>query len=254
MPDHTSPSEQRVPWGEVALFFAIAAGVSAPFRLGWFDPATYVTLPFGMNMLFKVLRGIGPAVGFVVMRYVLHSRVPRTTTFWGIDWRASLVAALVIPLCLAFVGTANNTGLDTFSYGPLCGLTLILYALGEEFGWRGYLQQALSPLKLPVRIVAIGTIWYLWHLNFLNPQIPLSSHISLYVAVVLGSWGLMKITDATQSVLFAAAVHLSFNLFADSQLDGSKRMIVIGVAAAIWTGLIIALGRKKKTTPAPAAM
>jgi membrane protease YdiL (CAAX protease family) len=251
MPDHALPSEQRVPWGEVALFFAIATGVSAPFRLGWVDPAAYVTLPFGMNILFKVLRGIGPAVGFIVMRYVLHSRVPRTTTFWGIDRRASLVAALVIPLCLAFVGTENNAGLDAFSYGLLGGLTLILYALGEEFGWRGYLQQALSPLTLPVRIVAIGTIWYLWHLNFLNPNIPVSSHISLYVAVVLGSWGLMKITDGTRSILFAAAVHLSFNLFADSQLNGSKRLIVICIAAAVWTGLIIALGRKNK--PAPAA-
>jgi uncharacterized protein len=247
MPDKTTTSEQRVPWGEVALFFVIAAGVSAPFRLGWFDPGAYVTLPLGLNILFKVLRGIGPAVGFVVMRYGLRSRVPRTTTFWGVSWWASLVAALVIPLCLALLGTENNTGLDAFSYGLLGGLTLILYALGEEFGWRGYLQQALSPLKLPFRIVAIGTIWYLWHLNFLNPHIPVSSHISLYLAVVLGSWGLMKITDATGSILFAAAVHLSFNLFADSQLDGSKRLIVICVAAVVWTGLIIALGRKKKT-------
>jgi uncharacterized protein len=250
MPDKTMIPEHRVPWGEVVLFFVIAAAVSAPFRLGWFDPATYVSLPLGLNILFKVLRGIGPAVGFVVMRYGLRSRVPRTTTFWGVDWRASIVAALVIPLCLAFLGTENNTGLDAFSYGLLGGLTLVLYALGEEFGWRGYLQQALSPLRLPFRIVAIGTIWYLWHLNFLNPNIPVSSHISLYVAVVLGSWGLMKITDATGSILFAAAVHLIFNLFADSQLDGSKRLIVICIAAAVWTGLIIALGRKKKAAPA----
>jgi membrane protease YdiL (CAAX protease family) len=124
-------------------------------------------------------------------------------------------------------------------------LTLVLYALGEEFGWRGYLQQALAPLKLPVRIVAIGTIWYLWLLNFLNPHISLSSHISLYVAVVLGSWGLLKITDATKSILFAAAVHLSFNLFADAQIDGTKRLIVICVAAVVWTVLIVAMGRKK---------
>jgi hypothetical protein len=40
-------------------------------------------------------------------------------------------------------------------------------------------------------------------------------------------------------------VHLSFNLFADAQIDGTKRLIVICVAAVVWTVLIVAMGRKK---------
>jgi membrane protease YdiL (CAAX protease family) len=248
MPDHTTTAEQRVPWGEVAVFFAIAAAVSAPFRLGWFDPASYVTLPFGLNLLFKVLRGIGPAVGFVVMRYVVHSHVPRTTSFWGINSIASTIAILVFPIGLTIIGVENNAGLSPAVYGFLGGMTFVLYAIGEEYGWRGYLQQALSPLKLPVRIIAIATIWYLWHLNFLNPNISLTSHLTQFAALVLGSWGLLKVTESTHSILFAAAIHLIFNLFADAQINGTKRMVFICVAAVVWTGLIILIERKKMVT------
>jgi|WetSurMetagenome_2_1015567.scaffolds.fasta_scaffold139192_2 uncharacterized protein len=246
MTDQNDQSEQRVPWGEVALYFVIATAVTAPFRLGWFDPAEHISLPFGLNMLFKVLRGIGPAAGFVVMRYVVNSRVPRTTSFWGTDWKTSLVAILVFPLGLMILGLENNAGISPSFYGFLGGMTFVLYALGEEFGWRGYLQQALAPLKLPVRIIAIATIWYLWHLNFLNPNIPLKTHLIMYGSLVLGSWGLLRITETTGSILFAAAVHLVFNLFADAQMDGTKRLIFIAVAVATWTALLV-MSAKRKT-------
>jgi uncharacterized protein len=253
MSDHSNTPEQHVPWGEVAVFFIIATAVTAPFRLGWFDPAAYVTLPFGMNLLFKVLRGIGPAVGFIVMRYVIHSRVPRTTSFWGVNWKASLIAILVFPAGLTILGVENNAGLPPAAYGFLGGMTFVLYAIGEEYGWRGYLQQALSPLKLPVRILAIAAIWYLWHLNFLNPNISLTSHLIQFGSLVLGSWGLLKITESTHSILFAAAIHLTFNLFADAQIGGMKRTIFICAAAAIWTGLIVMIERRKKQSAASAA-
>ncbi len=247
--------DRSIPWSEIALYVVIATAVTAPFRLGWFDPATYVTLPFGMNLLFKVLRGIGPAVGFMVMRYIVHSKVPRTTSFWGIDAKASLIAILVFPVGLMIIGVENNAGLSPAAYGFLGGMTFALYALGEEYGWRGYLQQALAPLALPVRLLVIASIWYLWHLNFLNPNITLTMHLIQFGSLVLGAWGLLKVTESTHSILFAAAIHLVFNLFADAQIGGTKRLIFIGAAAVIWTGLIMMIERKKKRTaqePQPA--
>jgi membrane protease YdiL (CAAX protease family) len=247
MPDQNTPAERRVPWGEIALYFIIATAVTAPFRLGWYDPGNSITLPYGFNVLFKVLRGIGPAVGFVVMRYLVRSKVPRTTSFWGVDRNSSLAAALVFPLGLAILGIENNAGISPAAYGFLGGTTFVLYALGEEFGWRGYLQQALSPLTMPPRIVVIATLWYFWHLNFLNPNIALKTHVVMYVSLLFGSWGLLKITDSTRSILFAAAVHLIFNLFADAQIDGTKRLILLFASGAVWTGLIVALEKGKKT-------
>jgi membrane protease YdiL (CAAX protease family) len=38
-----------------------------------------------------------------------------------------------------------------------------LFTFGEEFGWRGYLQQKLMPLGYRKALVLVGVIWSVWH-------------------------------------------------------------------------------------------
>jgi membrane protease YdiL (CAAX protease family) len=38
-----------------------------------------------------------------------------------------------------------------------------LFTFGEEFGWRGYLQQKLMPLGVRKAMVTMGVIWGVWH-------------------------------------------------------------------------------------------
>lgn len=47
---------------------------------------------------------------------------------------------------------------------PVLGLPL---ALGEEWGWRGYLLPKLLPLGQGVALVATGVVWGLWHAPFI---------------------------------------------------------------------------------------
>ena len=240
---------RSVPWAEVSLFFAVACLVSAPFRLHLVDLSAIAPLPWGLGLFFRVLRGIGPAVGYFVVRRLLKSKVPRTTTFWGRSRPASLCAMAVIPAGLAIAGVANSLGLSSHYYGLLSGVVLACYALGEEYGWRGYLQQALAPLALPLRVFVIGTLWYAWHLNFLVPQVTLASHAIHFAALLLGAWGLLKVTDATQSILFAAAVHLSFNILSDVDIERPAALLVLGAAAIVWIVLVRRLRRQPAIDP-----
>lgn len=169
---------RRVPWLGVLLFFVVATSGSAPFRLGLVDVASVLSLPAGLDMFARILRGIGPAVGYFVVRRLLHSSVPRTATFWGMSPARSACAALVIPACLTVVGLRNTAPLPPHIDGLLVGTTLVLYALGEEYGWRGYLQPALESIRLPLRVLLIATLWYVWHLNFLNAHIPWRAHLT----------------------------------------------------------------------------
>jgi hypothetical protein len=240
------PSTQKVNWKEVLTFYIVAVAVSAPFRLNLIQPAQILPLPYGLNIFYRVLRGIGPAAGFLVMLYILKSNAVRANSFWGLNKIYSALSVLVIPIGLTLVGVNNDWGLDKNYYGFLTGMMLILYALAEEYGWRGYLQQALLPLPLPYRIVAIAVLWYVWHLNFLLPNISVQMHVVHFLSLVLGSWGLLKITESTYSILFAAAVHLSFNILSDVDADFRGKVIIVILGAVVWTILIISLSKRGK--------
>ena len=238
---------KSVNWKEVFIFFIVATAVSAPFRLSWLDMKEILPLPGGFNIFYNVLRGIGPLVGFVILFYGLKSKTLMTNSFFGINKLASIFAIVVIPIGLAVVGVPNSMNLNENYFGFLYGAMLVLYAIGEEYGWRGYLQEALRDLPLFIRVLAIASIWYLWHLSFLLPDVSLKTHVIHFGALVLGSWGLLKITDMSKSILFASAVHLSFNLFGDVRGDLQGRLIVLSVAVISWVIVLQFIKRKNST-------
>lgn len=229
---------KQVNWKEILLFFILATLISAPFRLNWITPQNSIQLPWGLNIFFYVLRGIGPLIACLLIFSLFKSKVPKPDTFFGKDRVASMIAISVIPIGLTLTGVPNAAGLNERYFGFIYGLMLVMYALGEEYGWRGYLQQALEPLATPWRIVAVALIWYLWHLNFLVAEVPLRSHVIHFLALVLGSWGLLHITLTTRSILFAAAVHLSFNILSDVKGDFTGRLYILIVAVVVWVILI----------------
>jgi membrane protease YdiL (CAAX protease family) len=238
------PSIQTINWVELVIFYVVAVVVSAPFRLRLVNMEDILPLPFGLNIFYHVLRGIGPLAGFIVVYYLLKSRVERKISFWGRNRFFSLLAILVIPVGLTMAGVQNDFELSRNYYGMLTGLMLILYALAEEYGWRAYLQEALAPLPIVWRILIIAVLWYLWHLNFIIPPFNIKMQLIHFLALLLGAWGLLKISESTYSVLFVAAVHLSFNLMSDVACGFRARLIILSFSVLLWIVLIKLLTRK----------
>jgi membrane protease YdiL (CAAX protease family) len=158
----------------------------------------------------------------------------------------STLSVLPIIAGITIAGVTNPLNLPERYYGFLLSMTLVFYSLCEEYGWRGYLQQALKPLKLPLRVFLIGTLWYIWHLNFLNPSITVQAHMIQYGSLLLGAWGLLKISEVTNSLLFVASVHLIFNVLADVPLLWNAKIIIVISAIIVWIALIFYLVRKEK--------
>jgi len=236
---------KKVNWLEIGVFYFVAVIVSAPFRLGLIQIEKVLPLPYGLNSLYTILRGIGPLVGFVVVFYFFKSSTKRQLSFWGKKRLGSILAAIIIPIGLSVVGIQNNSGFNPHYYGILYGFTLIFYSLGEEYGWRGYLQEALAPLKTFQKILLIAILWYVWHLNFLIAGISIKTHIIHFISLILGSWGLLRITEITKSILFACAVHLSFNLLSDLQGSLNDRLIIIFISIGVWILLLILMYKKR---------
>lgn len=245
MNHNSTTSEKPINWKEILIFYIIAVGVSAPFRLNLITLSEILPLPYGFNIFYRVLRGIGPAMGFLVIYYIFHSKVEKKLSFWGVNKIYSLIAAIILPIGLGIVGVNNTEDLNTHYYGFLTGVFLLCYAMGEELGWRAYLQEALSPMKLMYRVVAIAILWYIWHLNFLLPDFNLKNHLVFFAFLLLGSWGLLKISESTHSLLFVVAVHLAFNILSDVRMDGNSKVFVVLAAAGVWTILMLRLKKEK---------
>lgn len=179
-------SIKQINWKEIAAFYLIAVISSAPFRLGLISLEEILPLPYGLNIIYRVFRGIGPFLGYLIVFYVINSNVRQEITFLGKNGIISFLSIFPILLGLIVVGVENKENINTHLFGFTTGFSLIIYALFEEYGWRGYLQQALRPIKLSFRILIIATLWYIWHLNFLNPNITLQMHLIRFFIKVSG--------------------------------------------------------------------
>ncbi len=95
----------------------------------------------------------------------------------------------------AFIG---NYALSYF-IGVL--LYSLLFAFGEEYGWRGYLQQKWAPNNNLKGFIAIGIIWGLWHL----PAILLGHNYPEYP--MIGGLILMPLLCTLFSIVFGIAMN-----------------------------------------------
>jgi CAAX amino terminal protease family protein len=96
-----------------------------------------------------------------------------------------------------------------------------LVALGEETGWRGWLQSALEPLGIRKGIVLTGAIWGLWHAPLIamgyeyGHRIPAAAGIVLFACLCIGFGTLLSwLRLRSGSVVPAAIAHGAFNAFA----------------------------------------
>ena len=223
--------KKRFSFIQVLVYYGIAILLSLLFRVPRFNPEWYLHLqgyPYGW-ILFSWLRASGPLAGGIISLLVFQNRYERTITLAGLSLRVSVIYFGAPVLMVSVLGIAGPGAENPHLYGFLSGLTLIVYCLFEETGWRGFLQDALRDIPNPFRFMIIGTLWYLWHLNLLSPEL-YSVKFGLLVhlpSCILGSWIIGLLADKYKSIMVAAAAHCIFNIFFDLHTDMKAKMFIV---------------------------
>lgn len=223
----------RTHWPGLLLFWVAATLLSGTFRPGFFDVHNTPAYPFLLRFLLEaVLIGSGPTIAAVVS-WRLCGRQQRTSSLFG-SWTRGAIALAVIPpaVCAAF-GVPNNFGMNSHLAGGLIGAVIVLYALGEEIGWRGFMHDALGSAHAMVRPLIIGTAWWAWHLWFLQPGVTLQQMAGSYVLIVGTAFLFSAIVAVTRSWMSVAAFHALGNIafFAGGiDMASNRRFLVAGVA------------------------
>ncbi|TRW17799.1 CPBP family glutamic-type intramembrane protease [Glacieibacterium frigidum] len=221
---------RRPNWGAVALFFVVACLWSwAAARWGALHfPVGDTTLRIDDS----ILVGFGPAAGAMAALLVTRRR-PDIVTFLGQSPRTALLALLAPIILVAAFGLAKphlGPHVDGFTFA----LTVVIYCIGEELGWRGWLHDELASLKTWQVAVITAPLWYAWHWTFLADLYDSLQFAAGFAALVaVASFGLAQAVRRTRSVAVAVAWHAAAKmLFWPAQIA----LMIAAIAYATWAG------------------
>ncbi|MFT4110044.1 lysostaphin resistance A-like protein [Propionicimonas sp.] len=175
---------------------------------------------------------------------------------------------------LLLVGSMNADQVASLSAGMpglwvLLGLALVsalvagftingLFALGEEYGWRGWLADELRPLGAFWANLLTGVLWGLWHaplilMGFNYAGYPTFGTAFMIAFCVPMSFLLWRARQVTGSLLAPAVLHGALNGFAgvftvvlvDANPIAAAPVGVVGAAAAGLVALIFWIVTRK---------
>lgn len=150
-----------VRWYLTLAFGLFWGWIAVAWALGWSQGDPLVQLPGAFT----------PAIAaFVVRKYVtgegfadagLRWRVP--VRWYALAWLGPMaVLAGTLGLAVPLTGYRPHGVLVVLAPYALIALVVPVVFVGEEFGWRGYLQQRLGDRPV-VAVLVTGLIWAVWH-------------------------------------------------------------------------------------------
>jgi membrane protease YdiL (CAAX protease family) len=258
----------------VALAFLLSWAAWLPLLAavqGW--------LPIQPWPALHLVGGLGPGIAAVVVIGVAQGRAglgrlgSRLLAWRG--RRSAWAFALLVPPLLLFVAAPLSvwasgrprSGLDWSAFGastefaslPLGAwwiVNLVFFGLGEEVGWRGFLQPQLQGHhSLLVAAGLVSVPWALWHLPLfgISPSyraMPLIGFVgfaaSIWVASLIFAWLLQL---GRGSLLIVVVFHAWFDIVTTSPLGPPALPMMMGAAITVLGLVLLWSMRRQSATP-----
>jgi membrane protease YdiL (CAAX protease family) len=228
-------TQARPNWRAILIFYVLACSFSWPFFwLRDVDTAGWKAFPLPEEI--KDLTW-GPAVAALLVFRLIPATRQWAVSFFGSSWRRSAVF-FAIPILFAFIGYRVHSG--TFSYKLIYYLAIgCISSLGEELGWRGFLQGSLRPLGRIRGYLLVALMWEAWHFtSHLKGTLPeVMSRLSIYIPLIVAVTFLLGfVVERTDSLLLAVTLHTWLDIAVDS--SGTYLMWAALGCIPLWVWLI----------------
>ena len=224
---------QKTNWKAVVTFYFLACLWSWPF-FWWRDvhPESWKALELPRNLKNWTYMW-GPGIAALICFYLFRSSHQRIMTFKGTSLKHGLGFFIILPVALSALNLEPKY--------LWIGVVGFISILGEELGWRGFLQDALKIESDYLKALVIGSMWEIWHFTnrTLQPGAVIRVLIWIGVTSVL-SFIFIKLTKKTNSLFIPVALHMAFN--AAFEFDNGWQAVLISVpfwAVIYWDWLKI---------------
>jgi uncharacterized protein len=197
----------------------------------------------------------GPALAAVVVARsegsfaALRERITawrRPIVWYAVAFGLPFVVAGIARLILGMVGQAP-TGIGTIG-----AIELILFVLivGEEIGWRGFLQPRLrTSFGLAMAGLATGVVWAFWHLAlYASEGVAFFVQFAWWVLPLAVAMGVV-VEGARFSVVVAVVMHGAANISIPIVLPDVDRATWLVVTGAVYWVAAVALVLWARTRP-----
>ena len=229
----------------------ITAFVVIAYAVSWI-----LTLLLQVSLVFGLLALAGPTIAAVVVTRSegSFSQLRERITAWRrpVGWYAlafgiPFVVAGIARLILGLIGEAPS------GIGAIGAIELVLFVLiiGEEIGWRGFLQPRLRAAGMGLAVAGLitGIIWTFWHLALYAPEGPLFFlQFASWVVPLAIAIGVI-VEGARFSVIVAVVMHGAANISIAIVLPDVDRETWLVVTGAVWWIAAAALVVGARTRP-----
>jgi len=201
-------AQSKPDWRVIAVFYLLACAWSWP--LFWWRDAH--TASWNARRFPAEFKGAtiqwGPGLAAIAV-FCLFPRV--RSGFLSLPGSSWIRSALCCLAPIVFSGVASAFHPPHF-YEKAYGLLVFTFTcLGEELGWRGFLQGALGPLGRVRSCLLVALMWTAWHFN--PTRQGLISHLETMLPVlVVMTFVLAFLMERTGSLILAATVHAWLDL------------------------------------------
>lgn len=236
----------------VLIFLIISFVISNIFRFNIFHlyKTLEINFKWGYQILREILEGSGIFIAGLLGLYLLRKQRKVEISFWGTSQSKSLLMASIPTVLLIVIGVQNKYGINPHLYGLIAAFATFIYCIMEEYGWRGYLQTELQFLRPITKFFLIGFIWYSWHLIFLM-ETTLMDNLLFLGTLILGSWGIGKIAELTNSILACSCFHLIVNIFMynsffNNAFSETSKLVILMGSVLLWVFILVKWNKDKK--------
>ncbi len=159
----------------------------------------------------------GPAIAAAICLLLFRRSHDRTITLAGSSAVRSAAFYLIPIIALTLVYAPEVVaarGAPALILSLIAGSFILI--LGEELGWRGFLQDALRRLPKLSRYALIGVMWELWHFTNRTHEGPLvgaAIRVLIWMVILfILSWIIGEAVERSKSVVVAVTLHAWVNI------------------------------------------
>jgi membrane protease YdiL (CAAX protease family) len=214
--------------------------------------AVLAVLQQKINLDFEkiTLPQLAPLIGFLAVVLIFKDLIFTVNFNFNKAIGIKTLIACIIPFLLFsisfFIGKLAGINVKITenlpSILPIMIIGILIGAVGEEIGWRGFLQPILEKKhSIFIASIIVGTIWGLWHVGHYKNGLFFMIGFLLFTisASIIIAWLLRETQfNIIIAIVFHIAINLGFVVFFKNSLTDFKLMIINGI---VWLIPAIAL-------------